>query len=57
MWSARRPRRWAHLMQDVKRVARTHFGCTRMEALLTPGHERLLDAEWAPWHSMWECAI
>ncbi|MDE2100789.1 MAG: hypothetical protein KGL39_26320 [Patescibacteria group bacterium] len=52
-----RPRRWTHLMDDVKRAARAHFGCSRMEAFLTPGHERLLGPEWTPWHAMWECAI
>lgn len=53
----RNPRRWMHLMENVKRVAKENLGCERMEAMHTPGHERLLGPEWTTWHFLSECAL
>ncbi|MDE2088241.1 MAG: hypothetical protein KGI63_13510 [Xanthomonadaceae bacterium] len=50
-----RPRRWMHLLHIVERVSRENFGCSRMEALHQPGHERLLrTGGWRPWHILSE---
>jgi len=40
--SGRDAPRWTHLMAAIEKVARENFGCTRIEALVQPGHERLL---------------
>jgi hypothetical protein len=53
-----RPRRWMHLLRNVEVSARMNFGCSRMEALTQPGHERLLTTGgWAAWHVMSEKAL
>lgn len=50
-----RPRRWMYLLEHIEMIARTHLGCTLMEALHTPGHERLLKTGgWQPFHILSE---
>lgn len=50
-----RPRRWMHLMSTVEVAAKEHFGCSRMEALHQPGHERLLTTGgWKVFHYLSE---
>lgn len=50
-----RPLRWMHMLEDVERAARDCFGCTRFQALVQPGHERLLrTGGWRLFHSLWE---
>ena len=52
-----RPRRWMHLMENIKAVARQNLGCHRMEALHDPAHARLLGPEWRQWHVLSECDL
>lgn len=53
-----RPRRWMGLLADIERAARQCFGCSRMEALVAPGDERLLvTGGWQPFHGLWDKAL
>lgn len=50
-----RPRRWMHLLAVAERVSKQQFGCSIMEAMVQPGHERLLrTGGWKLFHSLWE---
>ena len=52
--SGSRPRRWMHLVRELEQLARDN-GCTLMEALHTPGHERLLrTGGWRVFHYLSE---
>lgn len=53
-----RPRRWLHLLASVEKAARDCFRCGLMEALVQPGHERLLKTGgWQQFHSLWQKAL
>lgn len=53
-----RPRRWLHLLRTVETAARDCFRCGVMEALVQPGHERLLKTGgWRQFHSLWQKAL
>lgn len=53
-----RPRRWMHLLAHVEAVAKQNLGCDRMEAMVSPGHERLLQTGgWSIWHYWVEKAL
>lgn len=53
-----RPRRWMHLLSSVEHCARRNFGCARMEALVQPGHDRLLTTDgWEVWHVLLEKSL
>lgn len=55
--SGYRPRRWTHLMENVKRMSRDQFGCQRMEALHDPRHGVLLGKEWRQFHILSEASL
>jgi hypothetical protein len=49
--SGHSPRRWMPLLHQVEQVARQAFGCSLMECLHMPGHERLLrTGGWSVFH-------
>lgn len=53
-----KPRRWMHLMSFIEDFARNVLQCDRMEALHTPGHERLLrTGGWRVFHILSEKAL
>lgn len=53
-----RPRRWMHLLHNVEQAAKTHFGCTHMEALHQPRHSTLLrTGGWETTHCLSEKAL
>lgn len=52
------PRRWMHILADVERASRECFGCGRFEALVQPGHERLLrTGGWSLSHTLYHKAL
>ena len=56
--AGRHPLRWMHLLGAVERAARDCFGCLLFEALVQPGHERLLQTGgWVLFHSLWQKAL
>lgn len=50
--------RWVHLLVGLEQIAKSHFGCHLMQALHTPGHERMLrTGGWKVWHLLSEKSL
>lgn len=53
-----RPLRWMKLLAAVEHSAGLNFGCTKFQALVSPGHERLLrTGGWKLSHTLYEKSI